>query len=559
MTHSKQPALGPMPTTPRADRDLIGALAADLDQVNYRADPIAELLGPWAIAALDREQAEPARVVVETMLKNSTEQISPEQGLAAVISVWMLGDAVATEYLEAALPTLGVAGAVQLGLGTVVEGRFVPGVDLSVYDADRPGQLWVASDQTALQLRQPLPGGHVLGAGRASLTLAGLVPREPVATALDLGVGCGVQTFHLLDHVRHVTATDISDRALAFTLFNVLLNASMLGVDPAHLQHRLTLRNGSMLEPVAGQRFDLIVSNPPFVIAPAGGPAGAKHTYRQTGATGDAVTEQLIQELPTALTDGGTAVLMANWEIHHDQQWDTRIRQWLPGPPTDSGSDAVLVDAWVIQRDQQDPAGYAETWLADSSDQLDPALFASGYRRYLTDFAQRSVTGIGFGWVRLRRRTTGAATPLRRLESYQGEVHQPVGPVWTQAVNAWDTLQTTDWTQRHARVPYHVTEERYQHFGAEDPEVIMSRQGAGFGRTAILDTATAAVLSVADGQLSLRQIFAAVSGLLGLDKTASTALERAVAQLIVEGFVVLADDGDSVTNRDEQTQSRGEN
>ena len=87
----------------------------------------------------------------------------------------------------------------------------------------------------------------------------------------------------------------------------------------------------------------------------------------------------------------------------------------------------------------------------------------------------------------------------------------------------------------------------------------MARQGAGFGRTAILDTATAAVLSVADGQLSLRQIFAAVSGLLGLDKTASTALERAVAQLIVEGFVVLADDGDSVTNRDEQTQSRGEN
>ena len=48
--------------------------------------------------------------------------------------------------------------------------------------------------------RGPLPEDHVLGIGRASLTLAGATQRRPVACALDVGVGCGIQTLHLLAH-----------------------------------------------------------------------------------------------------------------------------------------------------------------------------------------------------------------------------------------------------------------------------------------------------------------------------------------------------------------------
>ena len=59
---------------------------------------------------------------------------------------------------------------------------------------------------------------HVLGIGQASLTLAQITERTPVARALDVGTGCGIQTFHLLAHADHVTATDISPRALAFAL-----------------------------------------------------------------------------------------------------------------------------------------------------------------------------------------------------------------------------------------------------------------------------------------------------------------------------------------------------
>ena len=57
-----------------------------------------------------------------------------------------------------------------------------------------------------------------------------------------------------------MTATDVSERALAFTAFNAALAA--VGPD------RLELLAGSLLEPVAGRRFDLIVTNPPFVLTP---------------------------------------------------------------------------------------------------------------------------------------------------------------------------------------------------------------------------------------------------------------------------------------------------
>ena len=43
----------------------------------------------------------------------------------------------------------------------------------------------------------------------------------------------------------------------------------------------MDLRHGDLLEPVRGETFDLVVSNPPFVI---GAPAdGTRHTYRDSG------------------------------------------------------------------------------------------------------------------------------------------------------------------------------------------------------------------------------------------------------------------------------------
>lgn len=553
---------------PRLTPATAAALAADLAALPYTTAAVEELLGPVAATALDREHAEPARRVVAWVLASAPhDDGDPGSGarraLAALVSVWMLGDAADAADVAAALPALGLDGAREAGLVAEEGGGTVRGtVDLSPYEADEPGRMWVASDQTALQRRGPLPEDHVLGIGRASLTLAGATQRRPVACALDVGVGCGIQTLHLLAHAEHVTATDLSERALEFTRFNLLLNADVLGLDRERLEDRVRLAAGDMLAPVAGERFDLVVSNPPFVITPRTDPDAPVLTYRDGGREGDRIVAELVAALPAHLTEGGTAQLLANWEIPAGAAaipaaaaasadgdladtagpapWDARPRSWIaPG-----------MQGWIIQRDAQDPAGYAETWLQDSSLELDPHRYEAAYRGYLEDFAARGVAGVGFGHVWLRRPVDDGAQG--RAWTVAEELTQPVdealGAAWAAAVARRDRLAggpdgagdpaLAALRGLHLRVAEHVSEERHGRFGAEHPEVILARQGTGFRRTARLDTATAGVLSASDGELTVGQLVGAVAALLELDDAGRAGLLAAIRELYEDGFLV---------------------
>src|SRR6185312_7798444 len=125
-----------------------------------------------------------------------------------------------------------------------------------------------------------------------------------------------------LHHAETVVATDISERALAFTRFNLALNAPALrlgaaDLDPSNPDARVSLRLGSLLEPVAGESFDLVVSNPPFVITPRhrGEKSADQFTYRDGGLAGDAIVDQLVRGLPAVLNPDGIAQMLGNWEV----------------------------------------------------------------------------------------------------------------------------------------------------------------------------------------------------------------------------------------------------
>uniref|UniRef100_UPI00289EF728 DUF7059 domain-containing protein n=1 Tax=Arthrobacter sp. TaxID=1667 RepID=UPI00289EF728 len=373
-----------LPGAPQSSNlPLLAGLAADLQDAGYTVDGVAAFLGEEASAALGRDQVVPALLVCRA----ATATADPEP-LAAAVQLWLIGGSVDPARLDAAFPRTGAAGLRELGLAETDPATpelLRAAVDLRPYafgaahetnDDDAPGstELWVASDLGEHQRPGVLPHNHVLGIGQASLSLAQLTIRRPVARALDLGTGCGIQVFHLLSHAGHVTATDISERALGFTRFNLLLNAAALGVDPAHPEQRIDLRLGSMLEPVAGERFDLVVSNPPFVITPRSEQETAedRFTYRDGGLAGDGIVEGLFRNLETVLVPGGTAQMLGNWEIQGAPEstedpvnadaplntndpgaWSSRLQSWLP----------ESMDVWVIQRETLSPAEYAEMWL----------------------------------------------------------------------------------------------------------------------------------------------------------------------------------------------------
>ena len=426
-------------------------------------------------------------------------------------------------------------------------------VDLRPYATDSSAELYVASDLGAFQRPGVLRHDHVLGIGGASLTLVQSTPRRPVDTALDLGTGCGIQTFHLLAHARHVTATDISDRALATARFNLILNAEALDVDPWDLPARVSLERGSLLEPVADRRFDMVVSNPPFVITPRSPDEHAedRFTYRDGGLPGDRLVRELLGALPTVLNPGATAHLLANWEIPRDPHeepsttWSRGPASWVP-PGT---------GAWLVQREVQDPCEYAETWLRDASQQRDVADYERAYAASLDDFDSRDVAAVGFGMVWLYR--PGEETPdiaPRIFETVPHPIQQPIAPAlaaeWERMLRmARDeadhgargpaAASDTDpaWLAWHYTVAQDVTEERHGTPGAPDPALILLRQGAGLRRSVILSSEAAGFAGVCDGELSAGQILTALGSLLGWQDGPAPQLLREIKGLITHGFL----------------------
>lgn len=551
MTESTHFAAGNIPDAPRSDRpDLLAALAADLRRVLYTLDGVAALLGDAASRALDRDQPIPALLATE-----SAAHGEPAGGgtgaaaLAAVVRLWLLAVPQKRETIDAALPGIRAEGLLELGLIEPVPGSPLLGAkaDLRPYgwDAGEDGnggaELWVASDLAAHQRDGMLRQDHVLGIGQASTTLVQATIRRHVAKALDVGTGCGIQSFHLLQHAGHVTATDISRRALAFTRFNLLLNADTLHLDPERLEDRVSLRLGSLLEPVAGEEFDLVVSNPPFVITPRspGEDVTDQFTYRDGGLPGDEIVASLVAALPGVLAPGGTAQLLGNWEIAAGTTWPERTEAWV-GPE---------VDAWFIQRERVGPEQYAETWLQDASESRDRQHYLDAYAAYLADFASREVEGIGFGMAWLRRPPVPGAATISRFEEITYPIEQPVGPHLGAAVERSDWLASNCLEDAHLLVADDVTEERHQRPGAEHPGVILLRQGAGLRRTNLLSTELAGFVSACDGDLSVGQIIGALEALLGVSLAGEDAFDGGafrsgllteVGNLVRDGFLLPA-------------------
>nr|WP_238653999.1 methyltransferase [Kocuria sp. 36] len=546
------PEFSRVPETPYSyDGTAVECLAEALAAVDFSYEGILSLLGDGPFEAMVREQVVPAKHRIRQILSGGACAKPGQRRLAGVVDFFMLGRATSAEALEASLGEGAYDVLDRLNLlipesapADQSSSMFRAAFDLRPHSADDGTDLWVVSDLGAHQTDGVLPRDYVLGVGQASLTLAQFTERRPVDKALDLGTGCGIQVFHLLGHCRHVTATDISSRALGITRFNLVLNAPALGIDPDNLEQRVSLRLGSLLEPVQGDRFDLVVSNPPFVITPRSESEGEndRFTYRDGGLPGDDIVSTLVRRIPQVLNRGGRAQMLGNWEILEDahdetgkQPWDLRPRQWLPEG----------CEAWFIQREETSPEQYAETWLRDASQNRDPRAFEEAYLDYMRDFSTRGVAAIGFGMIWLRR---PAGTPsVLRFEKIEHPIQQPIAPFVTRAVETQDSLAPLSETAlraSHLAVADDVTEERHQRPGSEHPGVILLRQGAGLRRTELLSTEAAGFVSACDGELAAGQIIDALAALLEWDgPDASAALLSHVRGMIEGGFLDFLDAG----------------
>lgn len=178
-----------------------------------------------------------------------------------------------------------------------------------------------------------------MGPSDSASLLAGLVIRRGFESVLDVGAGCGYLAFLAAKNNKRVVATDLNPRAAAF----VELNARLNGI------RNVEVRTGDLFAPVAGERFDLVISNPPFVISPE-----ERLVYLNGGMKADAFCQRMAAEAPAFLSEGGFFQMLCNWVENADIGWQERLHGWF----RDGGC-----DTWVLRSSSTDPVTYAQTWM----------------------------------------------------------------------------------------------------------------------------------------------------------------------------------------------------
>ncbi len=505
----------------RLNAKLISRLRRDLEDAQWTSDAVEKLFSPQAHAAMVRDQLVPASV-----------EIGDNASAAALLTkLFILAEPIPLTGAKSVFPHLGLDGAANLGLVECKQDLCRALVDLRPHTAEIVGpQLkshhwWVASDLSQAQTGEPPNDDFVLGIASASVNLLRLTMREVVDSALDLGCGCGILALYLSTHACRVIATDISSRACNFTQFNAALNNSPIEV-----------RQGSLFEPVAGEKFDLITSNPPFVITPESIRTRANLEYRDGGMSRDSLIPLIIKQAVNHLASGGTLQMLANWEITDVvETWAARPTQWIEDAASPVLATGLTMDSWVVQRDVVDVAQYAEWWMRDAwGYRVDAGRWASEYREWLQDFSRAGVRYVGLGSIALRLGRIEAQTSLNLVCEYLPEGE----PVDGEAVSiALDNLTLpTDWVDRPLRRALDVREVRYYIPGLGDPELVRVTQGRAGGRERTVTSSVAALIGVSDGELTPSQVIPAIAMLLDRTEEETIAeIRNALPELLRSG------------------------
>ena len=342
-----------------------------LDRADYTEAGIVRCLGFENLGAL--------RGASVPLLLHLTAGGSP---LETLIRLFLIGETVEADAVSRAIAPMTLEQWVEMGLlrtdGSTVQGTI---------------EWWPFAGLRLAFDRQFGEGGggrtdFVMGIGASTMTLASYTVRRPSRASLDLGAGCGALAFLAARHSDRVVAVDRNPRAISITVFNAKIN-DLANVEP---------RQGDLFEPVRGESFDLIASNPPFVISPS-----TRFVYRDSGMHGDDITRTVVQRSGGYLEEGGYAQVLCNWVHPKDQDWKERLADWV----RETGC-----DAWILRFETRDAATYASNWIGKTERDLRGDDLARRFHEWMEYYDAEGIEAMSTGLVTLRR-ATGRANWFR--------------------------------------------------------------------------------------------------------------------------------------------------
>jgi methylase of polypeptide subunit release factors len=434
--------------------------------------------------------------------------------LETLIRLFILDQGVDRAAAENALAPMTVEAWAEIGLVDVdgllvrplVQLRCYQGLVLA-YDFPRRGSGGVRPD-------------YVMSVSPSSLVLLGMTVRRTNRAALDLGSGCGIQAFEAARHSERVVGVDCNPRALAMARFNARLN----GAD------NVEFRDGDMFAPVAGETFDLIVSNPPFIISP-----DSRHLFLNSGTDDDEICRRLAQQAPQFLNDGGFCIFNANWAVVDDENWQARLAGWFDG----TGCDAFVIGQGIL-----DIGEYAASLIEIGDDER--AEYLRLFDQWMDYYARRRIVGIGRGVI-VMRRASGRPNWFE-VDTDPTEIAFPCGDDVLQLMEIRTFLQALgdhrDLLNVRLRVAPNV---RFEQVSAVDggswsPMSGTLRRVNGLAYSGAIDKTTAALLAQYDGRRPVKEHLEDLAATLGtpIDTVVPSVLPI-LRRLVEQGFLVPAD------------------
>lgn len=345
------------------------------------------------------------------------------------------------------------------------------------------------------------PVGFVAPYTPTASWLAALTSRRQVSRALDVGTGNGIHALLAAAHSEHVTATDVNQRALAYAQINAAIN----GI--ANVETRL----GSLFDPVAGERFDLITCNAPYVVSPE-----SRWQYRDGGLPADELSRRVVEQAAASLTDDGLASLLVSWLAESEDEPDERLIGWLDG----SGC-----DAWVIGLEGADPLEHAAGWNEHLS--VDPGAYGAALDEWTEYFAQLGIGWISEGAVLLHRRP--ASKQALRLDSAEADELEFAGEQIERVFASHARLDAIGGADallgEIVVLAADVRIDRVLHPGEREPDTLLALE-EGTHAEFELDPDVAEVIGVLDGSLTLGRAVERVVRAFDLDRREAAELRR---------------------------------
>lgn len=340
-----------------------------------------------------------------------------------------------------------------------------------------------------------------------------LTMRTSVNTALDLGCGCGIHALFAARHSKSVVATDVSESATRYTRFNALLN------DIDNVECRI----GSLFEPVANQQFDLIVSNPPFVISP-----GETFVYRDNPLDLDEFCRLLITAAPEYLSDNGNLQMLCEWVEQEGQSWTERLKDWIRG-----------CDAWILHSTPISPKDYVQQRSGDIIGESVNSGSTGDWTAYLRS---HNVRAIHPGMIALRRRDGQNWIHVQHLP---GDVRSEAGQAIADGIAAVDFLEACDgdsMLEATLKLADGLEAEQIQVDGKSIG--VYLRVNNGLAVEAEIDGSVAAFLNLFDRKRSVRECIEKFGSLTAADTDADKLTSDLLSILRVfvsRGFLMPAD------------------